>query len=659
MDAVFLKILNMSIAASYTVLAAILLRLVLKKAPKWIHVVLWGLVALRLMIPVSIESTLSLIPSAETVPLDFSMKGRPAIDSGIPAMNHLVNPILERSLTPAVGDSANPAQIWLFLLENLWVCGMVGMLVYALVSYLRIRYRVREAVRLKENIWVCDKIATPFLLGLFRPRIYLPVGMAEGDADYVIVHERAHLKRRDHIWKPLGFLLLAVHWFNPALWAAYILLCRDIELACDERVLRELGAEAKKPYSQALINCSLPRRQIAACPLAFGEVGVRARVKEILHYKKPAFWVLTVAAVLLTVTAVCLLTDPVDGTLRKIENRDFSQTARNTVLLRIGDHGEYWYSESFWDTDMEALMDLRISHGEVSQSRGKDRDVTYTVELLTRSKRESGNVGTAVHFSEDFSEVWVDDNVKPTLSYRVLDPEKAEEVFRYVGGKGVQNLAPISSAAYITRDYYFSGEKDSAFLSLSGLDNTCSLSLSLLSSYFPHGTYVENDEALVMTGERGEKYVFRKEGEDLIFDAAASVELPSFRYSPGGEPEPCFPDGAVFERKYMLNGREIDRVDYDLDADGRKETCILSYGPTSGIFTFCLAVTEDEKPEYCGFYISGFYHLRFVERDGELKIQGITQGENPETHYFDISLRDTTVWLTENQALAQLPSTAE
>jgi len=206
--------------------------------------------------------------------------------------------------------SINPMQVAQFIAAWVWVIGMGIMVLYALVSWAVVRLRVREAAREEKNIWVCDRIGSPFILGIFLPRIYLPSDMAEEDKPYVLAHERAHLNRRDHWWKPLGFALLAVHWFNPLVWLAYILLCRDIELACDERVIRQMGEGSKKPYSEALINCSVPRRMIAACPVAFGETGVKGRIKSVLNYKKPAFWIILVAVLVCIAVAVCFLTDP-------------------------------------------------------------------------------------------------------------------------------------------------------------------------------------------------------------------------------------------------------------------------------------------------------------------------------------------------------------
>jgi len=312
METVFLHLLNMSITAGWIALAVLILRLFLKKAPRWITVLLWGLVGLRLLLPISIESVLSLIPSAETVPPEIIYAQEPQIHSGVDVFNNTVNPVISESLAPAAGSSVNPIQIILFIATIVWLVGLAGMLIYTLISYLRLRRKVKVSLSIDKNIYICDEINTPFILGVIRPKIYLPSTLTSQEQDYVLSHEKAHLKRRDHLIKPLGFLLLSVYWFNPLLWIAYTLLCRDIEIACDEKVIRDMDTEDRKEYSTALLNCSIPRRMIAACPLAFGEVSVKQRIKGVLNYKKPAFWISIVAIILCIALSIGFLTNPVD-----------------------------------------------------------------------------------------------------------------------------------------------------------------------------------------------------------------------------------------------------------------------------------------------------------------------------------------------------------
>lgn len=311
MAAVFLKLLNLSISASWLVLAVLVLRLVSKRSPKWMNVLLWGIVALRLMLPFSIESALSLIPSAETLsPEVVRFDPAPTITSGVSVIDNAVNPPLSEHFSAVPTASVNPLYVWTEIAGWVWLIGLGAMLLYALVSYLRLRRRVSVSLPVQDHIYLCDAISSPFILGVVKPHIYLPSGLDEVQRQNVLAHEQAHLARRDHWWKPLGFALLAVYWFNPVLWLAYALLCRDIELACDERVIRTMDESAVKTYSTVLLACSMPRKAVITCPLAFGEVGVKERVKNALHYKKPAFWVVAASVAVCIVVAVCFLTNP-------------------------------------------------------------------------------------------------------------------------------------------------------------------------------------------------------------------------------------------------------------------------------------------------------------------------------------------------------------
>ena len=301
MSAVFLKILNMSIPASWIAMIVLVLRLCLKRAPKWWNVLLWGLVAVRLMLPVSIESSLSLLPRAEVV--------RPAVIA--PAVPVGAAPMIGGAAAVATDTAASSLSVWT-ILGWVWLFGVLVLVLYTLVSTLRLRHQVREAVRLQGNIYQSEQVASPFVLGILRPKVYLPYHMDSREAQHVLAHEQAHLRRGDHFWKPLGFLLLTIHWFNPLIWLSYAMLCRDIELACDETVIQDLGCEQRADYMQALVACSVNRRRIAACPLAFGETGVKERVKSVMNYKKPTLWVMLLALALSVVLAGCFLTDPKD-----------------------------------------------------------------------------------------------------------------------------------------------------------------------------------------------------------------------------------------------------------------------------------------------------------------------------------------------------------
>ena len=318
MNEVFVKLANMSVAAGWLILAVLVLRLLLKKAPRWITCLLWALVAVRLVCPVSLQSPVSAYQVA--TPAAVQDSGGVTYFQYVhasgdkPSIQLDVETIRPAGITPVqqdtAADTSHTVTRYMPPYVMIWLAVGGALLLYGLVSTLRLRYRVREGMRLRENIWLCDAVTSPFLLGILRPRIYLPSGMDERQMDYVLAHEHAHLRRGDHIWKPLGYLLLAVHWFNPLVWVAYWLFCRDIETACDERVVRSMGVEDKKAYSMALLTCSQGRRMVLACPVAFGEVGVKSRIKAVLHYKKPGFWIVLAAVLACIVVAVCFLTDP-------------------------------------------------------------------------------------------------------------------------------------------------------------------------------------------------------------------------------------------------------------------------------------------------------------------------------------------------------------
>lgn len=312
MGNVFLKLVNMSIAAGWLVAVVLILRLLLKKSPKSMHCLLWALVGIRLIMPFSMESIFSLIPSTQTIQTS-SYQGRPYIQSGVPVVDKPVNEYLAGHYYEGVTVPADNFSKIVTYVAVVWMVGMMLILAYGMISYVRLRRRVAVSMPSPEsgsNIYYCDNIDTPFILGIWKPRIYLPSGMGKEQMKYVLLHENAHLRRKDHWWKLLGFVLHSVYWFHPLMWAAYLLLCRDIELACDEKAIRDMDNHDRKEYSEALLTCSVKGGRLVACPLAFGEVGVKDRIKSVLNYKKPAFWVIAVAAIACIVVALCFLTNP-------------------------------------------------------------------------------------------------------------------------------------------------------------------------------------------------------------------------------------------------------------------------------------------------------------------------------------------------------------
>ncbi len=433
MTELFLTIVNMSISASWIALAVLILRQALKKAPKWVMVLLWGMVAFRLICPFTFESVLSLIPGNETISTSILIE-TPEINSGIGIIDSAVNPIIgEIETTVGTEKTINTFKLLVWIFARVWLIGIAIMLIYALVSYLRERKKVQTATLLKDSVYQSETVISPFVLGFIKPRIYLPYNMSEQDEELVIAHEKAHIKRKDHLWKPLGFIVLTLHWFNPLMWLGYVLFCKDIEIACDEKVIKELSDEHRADYSQALLNCSANRRMIAACPLAFGEVSVRNRVKAVLKYKKPALWVLVVAIISVTVTAVCFLTSPSGEQLKNIEFLNLEALPQNTVSIVKYDGENYEAIPSFSKDKLNELLNIYISKNEVSPNRSEDRDKTHTLILQTKNDLTPGADGAvdadSICFNEDFTEVWLDNNVKPTLSYKVVKPKKAQKIY--------------------------------------------------------------------------------------------------------------------------------------------------------------------------------------------------------------------------------------
>lgn len=383
MAAVFLKLLNLSISASWLVLAVLVLRLISKRSPKWMNVLLWGIVALRLVLPFSIESALSLIPSAETVsPAAVQFDPAPTITSGVSVIDNAVNPSLSEHFSAVPTASVNPLYVWTEIAGWVWLIGLGAMLLYALVSYLRLRRRVSVSLPIQDHIYLCDAISSPFILGVVKPRIYLPSGLDEVQRQNVLAHEQAHLARRDHWWKPLGFALLAVYWFNPVLWLAYTLLCRDIELACDERVIRTMDESAVKTYSTVLLACSMPRKAVITCPLAFGEVGVKERVRNALHYKKPAFWVVAASVTVCVVVAVCFLTNPEHETMKWAKNLRVDDVVRVelTIMPQVADKQ---YKDFNADEIAEAVALINKSSGRYISEPESLSGSTMTLYITT------------------------------------------------------------------------------------------------------------------------------------------------------------------------------------------------------------------------------------------------------------------------------------
>ena len=420
MAAIFLKTVNMSISACWIVLAIMLLRIALKKAPKWINCILWGIAGLRLVMPLSFESIFSLIPSAETI-IKAPYSPRPYFESGVPPIDNQVNAYLNGNYFEGVTRPTGNFVDITTVLAIIWVIGIITLLIYTFVSFLRLKNEISTAVLLRDNIYQSESVVSPFVLGIIKPKIYLPFNMNSQDMDHVVAHEKAHIKRKDHLWKPLGFLILTLHWFNPLMWLGYVLLCRDIELACDEKVIKEFNNEQRADYSEALLTCSVNRRMIAACPLAFGESDVKNRVKSVLNYKQPSFWVIVVAVIICVALAVGFLTNPVNSSVfgSKYETgkclysyvvSEDKETRLNELVFNITEDGVVYKTFDIRTTEVVGnLEDSDYTAEDLKNKQGETLDLgkiekAYRIPNLSRDyvflQKANGTVYLVSYFSD-------------------------------------------------------------------------------------------------------------------------------------------------------------------------------------------------------------------------------------------------------------------
>lgn len=564
MEAIFLKLLNMSITASWLVFAVFLLRILFRKAPKFVSMLLWALVGIRLVCPFSLKSILSVIPNPEPVPSEILTAEHPVIQSGISAVNETMNPVLSETFAPSAETGASPLGSLAFIASVLWLCGIVVLLLYTALSYRRIHKSVREAALYQGNVWLCDRIDTPFIFGVIRPRVFLPSDIEKADLPYVLAHEQAHLKRRDHLWKPLGFLLLTVYWFNPILWVAYILFCKDMELACDERVLRTLGAACKKPYSNALINCSVPRKRISACPLAFGETGVKERVRSVLNYKKPAFWLAAVAVVAVAVAALVFLTNPETENVQTLA--DITQASAlfdNVETLKVVEEkGETTAPASQTQTILSDLQGTKISVDPVSGNLTQENAIKFVLQYDDASEQ-------TICFSNTFGEVWLKDGI----AYKVMDPDSAKRILETVRTSAVAESptatetlpVPVSLPEYRPGsvklepqdqdDYSFERKYRLAYYGIWGYFTECLTEeetadyMQWVDEYNKSTNYGETQEEMLLV-----TYIKRYNISRAEFDAAVEkmqAEMP---------PE----DGVIYEESEVPNGDIIYTFDNEV-----------------------------------------------------------------------------------------------
>ena len=657
MSELFLKIVNMSISASWAVVAVLALRFCLKKAPKWVNVLLWGIVAMRMVFPFSIESVLSLIPSAETISPTIMMEQSPSVQTGVPALNHVINPVISSSFTPAPGASANPLQIWIPVLTGIWLFGIAALFLYSAVSYWRLHRKVCEAVILRGNIYQSEKVGSPFVLGIIRPKIYLPYHMDSREMDHVIAHEQTHIRRRDHWWKPLGFLLLTIHWFNPLMWLSYVLLCRDIELACDEKVIREMGNEQRADYTQALVACSVGRRVIAACPLAFGEVGVKERVKSVMNYKKPAFWIVLASVIVCAAAAVCFLTNPIGF--------QFDVSA-NTIVS--ANHFDMRNADDPVSIEMTPaqISELNSRLAGVKNCKRSDKYAGLTPGYQISAQMQDGSYIRISGYSlSDNTMVDIEQNGK---RYAVSDREFQEYLSRICAGGDVSaafDLQPLRAQypEYFDLDasagldvYVWQMAPDSYYFGLlphaaSPRDSTAQELLALRGASSEQMRYIlaayalDPDDIHVIPWQNPissyipECWIVTENGESLEEKQAQYIQTVSAMLFGEGN--------TLLHDDYPI----YDSIVFDVDGDGIDEVCVLGFGRTSGLFTFTFRAAEigADTLKYDTLFCTEWYDLSFIHGDdGVVRVQGIDQKEPPQTHLFDIAVVDGSIQLTED-----------
>ena len=657
MSELFLKIVNMSISASWVVIAVLTLRFCLKKAPKWVNVLLWGIVAARMVFPFSIESVLSLIPSAETISPTVMMEQTPSVQTGVPALNHVINPVISGSFTPAPGASANPLQIWIPVLAWIWLFGIAALFLYSAVSYWRLRRKVCEAVILRGNIYQSEKVCSPFVLGIIRPKIYLPYHMDSREMGHVIAHEQTHICRRDHWWKPLGFLLLTIHWFNPLMWLSYVLLCRDIELACDEKVIGEMGNEQRADYTQALVTCSVGRRVIAACPLAFGEIGVKERVKSVMNYKKPAFWIVLASVIVCAVIAVCFLTNPIGF--------QFDVSA-NTIVS--ANHFDMRNADDPVAIEMTPAQigELNSRLAGVKNCKRSDKYAGLTPGYQISAQMQDGSYIRISGYSlSDNTMVDIEQSGK---RYAVSDREFQEYLSRICAGGDVSaafDLQPlrVQYPEYFDLDasagldvYVWQMAPDSYYFGLlphtaSPRDSTAQELLALRGASSEQMRYIlaayalDPDDIHVIPWQNPissyipECWIVTENGESLEEKQAQYIETVSAMLFGEGD--------TLLHNDYPI----YDSIVFDVDGDGIDEVCVLGFGRTSGLFTFTFRAAEigADTLKYDTLFCTEWYDLSFIRGDdGVVRVQGIDQKEPPQTHLFDIAVVDGSIQLTED-----------
>lgn len=578
MSEVFLKVFNMSITASWVVLAVLVFRLVFKKAPKWTRCLLWGIVALRLIFPFSIQSMFSLIPSAQTIPDTFITEPQFNVNSGISRVDSPVNGFLDDRYAEGVTVPADNGKNITGIIGYIWIVGTILLLIFAVISYLSLMRQVRASVKYKDNIYICDDISSPFILGIIKPKIFIPSGLSDVQKNHILAHESAHIRRRDYLIKPLAFVLMSVYWFNPVLWFAYYLLCRDIELACDEKVFKSMSEDEIADYSQTLLDFSASKRIITVCPVAFGETGVKQRIKNALNYKKPAVIIITAAVIVSIIAAVCFLTDPFEKQEYNEKIDPLLDKAVSEIILENNKDG--FYNEEF------------ISEGHIIMGTEENNGTlkAYVLEevnsycFINGYFTDNGGFldGVVMTFDHSGSE-YIYKNTDHTQdggllkdSVKRLFPKEYQErvisisdddrnyMNRMCADRAEEYLKSINRTAQV-KDY-----ADIDFTLLTDAGVSVEVSNELTQNEYPD--YIGNYEKL----ENGVRFVYKTEyikNENIIIYIKQD-------YVNGNIAELNAVDGSTGEVKVTHSGDLFkkgytDSINYDYDGDGSKDLCTI------------------------------------------------------------------------------------
>ena len=577
MEELFIHILNISITASFLVLAIILYRLLAKKSPKWVTVLLWGFVGLRLLLPFSIESALSLIPSKNTIPPTIIHDRYPALDTGFGSVDEIVNPILSGSMEARPEYSANPMQIWITALGWIWLAVMLCMLLYMAASFIYLRVKTGVKAERENNIYLCDYVKTPFILGILKPKIYLPSDISDIEYSHVVAHERAHIKRLDHIWKPLGFLLLSVYWFNPLLWAAYLLLCRDIESACDEKVISNLSDNERAEYSEALLTLGIKSKIISACPLAFGEVSVKTRVRAISRYKKPAAAVIIISLIACVLFAVCFLTYKRHNTVaieqgiwyagKVIGSAEENETCDGVPLFVFTESGDVLVeSKNLAELSYVTLGKMNRAYISKSEYDGLFKEVGfrdgYNAEYFYKSIKSAWRINPSVSSGVQHEEVYLLRSEK-ALYMGYADNDKIGSLYEL----RFNEVLPT----YLYTLKYTAPSKVNTSLILDTGNGVGRITFGDNLNYTAMGVFkYENSRLIFKTTDSFElKLVFKDVGGALIYSEKES-DIRGFT--------DLLPDGIFFQGSYQLYAASNCTKWFDINGDGRHELIAANIG---------------------------------------------------------------------------------